>query len=246
MTDFIYQTKINFLRLALRNKSFFIYDVIFPAFFYLLYTKILPVNQSGPLTEEWNKEYLISMLIFSATLISITTFSNFILSDKQNKFELFVKLSPISKIQYYASVIVVLIAMKLISFLLIGLVGGLVNSIHISAGTWINLILVFVIGTIPFDILGLLISQSGNINLVNVLNNIGVFLLAILGGLWWPLRMFPEWLQHIGKLTPVYQLSNIMKSVVLNSSFHVTDIIGLSCWTVAFLVAMYLINLKKE
>lgn len=44
MNKFIFQTKINFKRIVLRNKAFFFFDMLLPIVFYILYTKILVSN----------------------------------------------------------------------------------------------------------------------------------------------------------------------------------------------------------
>ena len=50
--------------------------------------------------------------------------------------------------------------------------------------------------------------------------NIVYMALAVLGGLWFPLTMFPKWLQPIGKLTPSYQLMQVVSSYLEHHRFN--------------------------
>ena len=59
MNKFIFQTKINFKRIVLRNKAFFFFDMLLPIVFYILYTKILVSNVPVSYLKVWNKDYLV-------------------------------------------------------------------------------------------------------------------------------------------------------------------------------------------
>lgn len=242
MSNYLYQTKLNFQRIVLRNKAFFLFDMVLPVVFYLLYTKVLTTGIPKSAMNSWNQSYLISMMVYSCMLGGIITTSNTLLDDQTSNFALFVSLKPISKLQYYSSMAIVFLCLNLISSIIICLVGILVNHVTISLSFIILLLLINLIGTIPLILLGALTSLAKRPNTVNLLNNIIVFPLAIISGLWWPIQMMPDWLQKIGKLMPTYQLAHLDITLINRASFDFTAIINICSWFIIISLVFLIIN----
>lgn len=243
MSNYFYQTKVNFQRIVFRNKAFFFFDMALPVIFYLLYTKVLTTGISKAAMSNWNKEYLISMMIYSCMLGGIITTSNTLLADQTSHFTLFVSLKPISKLQYYSSMAIVFLCLNLISSIVICLVGVSVNHVTISLPLIALLLLINLIGTIPLILLGALTSLAKSPNTVNLLNNIIVFPLAIISGLWWPIQMMPNWLQQIGKLMPTYQLAHLDTNLINKANFDFTAIFIISAWFI--IISLILLVISK-
>jgi len=70
------------------------------------------------------------------------------------------------------------------------------------------------IGSITFLGMGLLLSLIKSEEKLSLLANILYLGLAMLGGLWWPTYLFPEWLQNISKLTPTYYLLDFVNKYI--------------------------------
>lgn len=243
MTNYLFQTKINFERIVLRNKAFFLFDMLLPITFYLLYTKILTTGIPASAMAVWNEDYLVSMMIYSCMLGGIITTSNTLLDDQTSHFKLFISLKPISKFQYYSSMALVFIFLNLISSILICSVGIFINHIDLSLHLLIILICINLLGTIPLILIGALISLAKGSNTVNLLNNLVVFPLAIISGLWWPIRIMPDWLQRIGKIMPTYQLSNLEQTFLHTGSINWHAIINISAWLV--IIALLFLVLSR-
>ncbi|WP_125566233.1 ABC transporter permease [Companilactobacillus insicii] len=230
MNSFIYQININFKRIILRNKRFFLFDMMLPIIFYLLYSKVLVSGIPKTDLKSWQMNYLISMIIYSCLLGSVITVANTLLEDKTSHFDILSKLTPLPRWQYYLSRILIFLLLNLISSIGICLVGILVNNLSLSIATWSLIILITIIGTIPLIFIGILISLSGNPATVNMLNNLVVFPLAIISGLWWPISMMPSWLQSLGKLTPTFELSNIDQSILHGKIINNQYVFGIIIW----------------
>lgn len=247
MHNYLFQTKLNFRRIILRNKSFFIFDMLLPIVFYLLYTRVLTTGLSTQALTAWNTNYLISMVIYSCMLGGIVTTSNTLLDDQTSHFRLFISLKPISKFQYYSSMTIVFLTLNLISSILICLVGIFVNHVVISLPLLILLIIINLAGTIPLITLGALTSLAQKPNTVNLLNNIVVFPLAIISGLWWPINLMPNWLQKIGKLMPTYQLAQIERNLLHHTNVNFGAIINVFAWLIILaLLFLIIIKLQKQ
>lgn len=242
MTNFFYQVKINFTRIILRNKRFFLFDMMLPIVFYLLYTKVLISGIPNSALKTWNTEYLISMIIYSYLLGSIITVSNTLLEDQTSHFDLFTKLTPLSRWQYYLALIVIFMFLNVISSITICLVGIFVNHINLNILTWTLIILVNIFGTIPLILSGILISLFKNPSTVNLLNSLAVFPMAMISGLWWPISMMPKWLQNIGQVTPTFELSNIDKSILYSRPLNSNCLLGIILWIVLISVLVFVIT----
>ena len=78
---------------------------------------------------------------------------------------------------------------------------------------------------------------------VNV-GNIVYMALAVLGGLWFPLTMFPDWLQSIGKLTPSYQLMQVVSAYLEHHDWNLSAMLIVLAYTIFF--SILVLQLKKR
>ena len=63
-----------------------------------------------------------------------------------------------------------------------------------------------------FVALGLVLTLLPSSQLMSVVGNLLYMGLAVMGGLWMPISLFPEWMQAIGKCLPTYQLMELIKT----------------------------------
>ncbi len=74
------------------------------------------------------------------------------------------------------------------------------------AASWLAMLGVHLISVLPFCLLGLCIGLSTGSSVAMALTNIAFVSLAVLGGLWMPLSLFPPWLQHVAYALPTYHV----------------------------------------
>src|SRR5699024_893153 len=87
-------------------------------------------------------------------------------------------------------------------------------------------------------LLGILISSFKDSNVINALANILVFPMAICSGYWWPLRVLPQWLQKIGKVTPTYYISNLSNDILHRNNINYNPLVGFLIWVVVLVLAL--------
>lgn len=239
MKTFIMQVKNNFMRLIVRNPRFFLFDVAIPAGFYVLFTKVM--NQGMPAS--FNQTYLVSMAIYATILSSIITVANNIFADHEQQYMRFIDVSPISRGSYYTSMGTVLFLLTLIEVGIVEAVAKFYIGVSFPLTTWLAILVLASLGSIPIMILGVALAFCGSSDLISMMTYMLVFPLAILSGLWWPMQMMPTWAQHIGKLLPTYQTSVIVNDVVNQKSWSLTATGGEVAWLVIALVI--LISVQK-
>ncbi|MEU5216343.1 ABC transporter permease [Streptomyces sp. NPDC020807] len=114
------------------------------------------------------------------------------------------------------------------------LAGGLANGVRLDAWQWPAVALVLWLGSLPFTLLGL-----GNgyrhtpqtAGVVNVACNLG---LAVVGGLWFPAALFPDWLRVLSAYTPTHPFAELGVSVADGTAPGVTAPTVVAVWTALF------------
>ena len=68
----------------------------------------------------------------------------------------------------------------------------------------------------------------------------------MLGGLWWPTYLFPEWLQNISKLTPTYHLLEFVNKYIKEDIFSYKSLAILLAYSVVCIIATLVIKNRRE
>lgn len=238
MNKFWFQTKINLTRLIKRDIKTVFLALFFPIFFYVLYTKVFVFEMAEAEMVIWQKDYMLSMIIFGSMFTMIITLANTLLEDYTNQFQLFVHLTPTSKWFYYLSINLVYIPINLMLTLALGLIAYFVNGVTLGIIEWVVLLLIILFGILPFSLLGIMISYGRKTTIVNILGNLTVFPLAIIGGLWWPLEMMPSWIVSIGEQLMTNKILVLSRDWVHSNQFNLPAFFGLILWILGLVVAM--------
>lgn len=238
MKKFWFQTKINLTRLIKRDIKTVFFALFFPIFFYILYTKLFVFEMPEAEMVIWQKDYMLSMIIFGSMFTLIITMANTLLEDYTNQFQLFVHLTPTSKWYYFLSINTVYIPINLTLILSLGLIAYLVNGVTLGVIDWVVLLFIILFGTIPFSLLGVIVSYGRKTTIVNLIGNLLVFPLAIVGGLWWPLEMMPSWIVSIGEQLMTNKILVLSRDWVHSNQFNLTALLGIIFWILGLVVAM--------
>lgn len=114
------------------------------------------------------------------------------------------------------------------------LAGGLVNGVRLAVWQWVLTALLLWLGSIPFTLLGLgngygLTSQTTAV--ANIVCNLG---LAVLGGLWFPVDLFPRWLRSVSAYTPTNRFAQVGVAITEGHAPAMSAILVLAGRLVAF------------
>jgi ABC-2 type transport system permease protein len=112
--------------------------------------------------------------------------------------------------------------------------GGLVNGVRLAAWQWAAIALLLWLGSIPFTLLGLGNGYRLTAQTTGVANMICSMGLAVLGGLWFPVSLFPGWLRSLSAYTPTYRIAQLGTSVGDGHAPAVGAILVLTAWLLAF------------
>ena len=135
----------------------------------------------------------------------------------------------------------------LVSILVVFSVGHLVRGVDMSLGSWIGAALLLIVGSVAFVALGLTLTLLPSSQLMSVVGNLLYLGLAVLGGLWMPISLFPDWMQAIGKCLPTYQLMELLKTFLNEGGINLSATVYLLVFSaVLFGLTIYLQGHKEN
>jgi ABC-2 type transport system permease protein len=143
------------------------------------------------------------------------------------------RITPLSGTGYLVSKVVAALALALFSILLIIVASLVLFHPDLAAGSWVLAGLAVWCGVIPFALLGIVIGQFAKPEFAQPLFMVVFMGMAILGGLWIPLQIFPAWVADVAKAVPSYWLNRVGQLGALQSGDALTPAIVLALWTVA-------------
>lgn len=129
--------------------------------------------------------------------------------------------------------VAVLLAMTAISLLVVGPV--------LDVGTWLRVMAVLLLGSLPFALFGLAVGFVASSNAAVAILNAILFPMVIASGLWMPLEIMPAWVQSIAQFLPTYHLGQLALAQLTGAggldhvvALLVTTIIGGALATLAY------------
>lgn len=224
------------LRRVGRNKQYLFFTVLLPALFTIFITKIIGGQMGGAAGfDEVAASVMVSMMAYGAlgAALGATIRISF---DRASGWLRQLRITPVPQTQVFAVDVAVGAILALPSLVVVALVGRFINGVQLTAGTWVALVGVLWAGSVAFVALGLLIGLSleeraagGAIGILGVI-------LAALGGLWWPVEMFPESMQVLARFMPSYWYAEMGRDVAAGSPPAVLTVAALAAFTALFAV----------
>ncbi len=220
------------VRRSLRNRRYLVFTVVFPVMLYVLYTAVLPATANGPIDGlPWPVYFLVSMAAYGAIGAAMSQAAP-IATERRAGWARQLRVTPLPGIAYVAAKVVSAMLITVPALALVGAAGQLVNHVDLGVGTWIAVIVVLALGSIPFAALGLLIGYLLDAESAQGGMVLSYFTLAILGGLFAPLEAFPAGIATIGRVLPSSHFASLGRSVVAGQLPDPVDVLVLAAWAV--------------
>ena len=237
-----YMTSLMKIELILmkRQAAYYLLSIGLPSVFYLIFSGMMSGNAPASVLQA----YLFSMTVFSIMSSAFFSIPSTLQSDKNNNWQKMIQHSPISMVKYYISKLCSTLLTFMLSIIVVFSIGHFVRGVNLPMVDWLLIALILLVGSVVFIAMGVLVSLLPSAQLMSVVGNIVYMALAVLGGLWFPLTMFPKWLQPIGKLTPSYQLMQVVSTYLEHHEFNILSALVVLGYTVFF--GVLVIQLKKR
>lgn len=228
--------KIEWLRLT-RNKKYIFMTAVMPIVLFIVFSSVYEKSNSA-----FTQNFLMSMTTFCLTSFALYNFPFDIMEDKNNGWDETLQKVPLSKFQVTLVKIIKMTIESALSIILVFLAGHFLKNVNLTLTQWVVSGLLLLFGSTIFLSIGTLLTLFKDMQTASIFSNILYFGLAILGGLWVPINVFPIFLQKIAKFTPTYHfrelaVSYISKGIIPWFSLYILILYGLFFLTIFYVVA---------
>jgi ABC-2 type transport system permease protein len=221
------------VRRALRNRRYVIFTIAFPVILYLLYTTVIPAAGDGGVDGiAWNLFFLVSMATYGAIGASMSQATP-IAVERAGGWVRQLRTTPLPSGTYVVTKLVSAVLLTIPALVLVSLAGIAVNHVALPPARLAELVVALAIGALPFAALGIVIGYTLDAESAQGGMVLTFFAMAILGGLFAPVEVFPEPLATIATVLPSYRLAAIGRSVAGGSLPALGDSLVLVAWAVA-------------
>lgn len=215
------------VRRALRDPGFLIFGAGMPVLMYLLFTDI--GQGANPDSAAWKVSSMVGMAAYGALGAALGTGTG-IAEDKQLGWLRQLRITPMRPRQVVLGRAVAGSVTVLPTLLLVLAAGGLLNGVRLAVWQWPALVVLLWAGALPFTLFGIGNGYRLTAQTTGVLNVGCMMGLAIIGGLWFPLDVFPRWLHAIGSYTPANRFADLGWTTAAGDAPRLSSVAVLLCW----------------
>ncbi|MFE6162359.1 ABC transporter permease [Streptomyces sp. NPDC056486] len=217
------------VRRTLRDPGFMIGGIGLPVLMYLLFTNI----GGGSDHDGWKTTSMIGMAAYGSMIAALNTGTG-VAEDKTIGWLRQLRVTPMTPREVVAGRALTGTVTVLPAIVAVFAAGALVNGVRLDAWQWAAAAVLLWLGSLPFTMLGLgngyrLTAQTTGV--VNTACNLG---LAVLGGLWFPVDLFPGWLRALSDYTPTHRFAQLGTSVTDGGGIGLGTVAVLTAWLLVF------------
>ena len=220
---------------SFRALEFLIPSIAFPIIFYSIFGVLM--GRGGA-----QAQYLLATFgVFAVMGPSMFGFGVGVAMERDRGWLDLKRVSPMPVWIYLASKLVAALTFSALTLSILYSVAGWFGGVSLPRHVWTTLLISHLSFAIPFSLLGLtigfLVKGNGAVAITNI-----IFLgLAILGGLWMPIGIFPDWFQAIGSFMPSYHAGQIALLISgIGTAPILNHILMMATFTGAFGTSAYL------
>ncbi|MCX4233313.1 ABC transporter permease [Streptomyces sp. NPDC020707] len=216
------------VRRTLRDVGFMIGGVVMPVVMYLLFT-----NLGGGADGDWKTASMIGMAAYGAMGSALNTGGG-VAEDRTIGWLRQLRITPMSPRQVVAGRALTGAVTVLPAIVAVLAAGGLVNGVRLDAWKWAVIALSLWLGSVPFTLLGLGNGYRLTAQATGVVNMVCNLTLAVVGGLWFPLALFPGWLRSLSSYTPTNRFAQLGTAVADGRAPALAAVLVLTGWLLLF------------
>ncbi|MFC9638437.1 ABC transporter permease [Streptomyces mirabilis] len=216
------------VRRTLRDAGFVIGGIAMPVMMYLLFTNLGGASDGG-----WKTGSMIGMAAYGAVGSALNTGGG-VAEDRGIGWLRQLRVTPMTPREVVLGRTLTGSVTVLPAIAAVLAAGGLVNGVRLEVWQWATVAVLLWLGSIPFTLLGLgngyrLTAQTTGV--ANMVCNLG---LSVVGGLWFPLTLFPGWLRSLSGFTPTNRIAQLGTSVADGDAPALGAVLVLTAWLLAF------------
>ncbi|GIJ51928.1 ABC transporter [Virgisporangium aliadipatigenens] len=196
------------IRILIRNSRFLIFTVALPAVLFLVYSGIFgDQGENYPDGTPVRASLMVSMAAYGAMSAAFST-SSLIAVERGLGWQRQLRLTPLTGTGYLLTKTALAMLLAVPAILIVSVLGA-VMGVRLDAGQWLAVTAGLWLAVLPFTVLGLVIGQFVTPESQQPVTSAVTIVLGLVGGLWIPAEVVPEWMQTIMKATPTYWLREV-------------------------------------
>jgi ABC-2 type transport system permease protein len=211
-----------------RNRRFLVFSLGFPL---LLFFLIGGTNRKAHLDGISFPLYYMTGMASWGTMVAVISSGARIAAERQIGWTRQLRITPLATSAYFRAKVVCGYLMALLSLVVLYAAGTSLG-VRLSAGEWLTMTVLLLIGLIPFAVLGILLGHLLSVDSMGPAMGGTTTLFALLGGAWGPLATSGVFLTLV-KCLPSYWLVQAGKSALGHSGRPAVEAwVVIAVWTV--------------
>jgi ABC-2 type transport system permease protein len=200
------------LRRVGRNRQYLFFTVALPALFTIFFTKIIGGQVAASDYQDLAGATMISMMAYGAIGAALGATIR-LAFDRSSGWLRQLRVLPVPPGATFVVDVLVGALLVLPSLVVVALVGRFVNDVQFGLVTWLLLIGSLWAGSVVFVALGLAVGLALDAQAAGAAIGILGTILAALGGLWFPVDLFPSGLATVAHTLPSYWYAELGRDV---------------------------------
>lgn len=223
----------------------FVLSIGMPVFFFLFFSG-MELSSNPEEQKVLVTAYMLTMTAFSMSSFGFFSFPAMLVEDKTNHWLTYIEHSSVPIWQYYLAKVIRVLFCFLLSIVATFLFGAIFRGVSMSLSRWFGAGALLLVSSFLFLAFGLLISQIKSQQLMTIVGDISFIGLAIIGGSWMPIENFPDWMQKISKVTPVYHVNQLVTQFAQKGQVNGKSLIIILGYVIIIAALALMIKNKTE
>lgn len=215
--------------LLCRNIFFLIFTIAMPLVMYLLFSQLFGQQAVG--ATNVSALIMVALGAYGAFGAAINGGALLQLERRSGWFRQ-LQLTALTPAAFVGGKIFAAMVAVLPALVVVYIAGALIGGVRASVATYLLSGLVVWCTMVPMVLLGVAIALWVKLEAVQAVLTIVMMVLAIIGGMFFPSQMFPEWLQSLGQFTPTWWIVALGQWPFLGGDFPFTGVLVLAAWFV--------------
>ncbi len=214
-------------RMTVTNVMFMVFTIALPVGMYLLFSMMLGDLDDG----RARGMVMVNMAAYGGLGAAVTAGTQ-IQEDQRSGFLRQLIVAGLSPRSFLTGSVMAASAVILPALVAVGLV-GLATGVEAGPAPFLATIAVLWLGLLPTILVGLVLGMLLKGGTAMAGGVITMMAMAIFGGLWMPLEMFPTWMQDLGHALPTYWISGLGRWALYGGALPLTGLLVIGAWTLA-------------
>ena len=235
----IKQSYAEFLKLF-RVPAFSVTSIVLPSMFYAFIGLGQAKERLAPgLSVTFGEYFLASMALYGVANVMVLGFGISLANERGQKQDLLMQSTPLPAPVFFVAKALSALVIAFISLVVLSLLATFAGGAHLAASQWVTLFVRAMLCSIPFIGLGFALGYIASPNSAPAVTNLIYLPTAFASGLFFPLRLLPNFLQNVGPYLPLYRGAQLVWDSVgapTEGGTLSSDWFYMAAYTVAFFV----------